>query len=205
MNILMMLSLLVARALSVYSILIWVRILLSWFMPYPSEGTFTYYLSRIVDPYLGLFRSSKSRIGALDFSPIIAIGLIEVIKAILSFFGTYGTLTLGYVLMLFIQAFWSYGISLFLILAIIMLAVKTIASFSNNPMFYTTSERFSDAVAPITNFVRSTFFAQRKNKPYKIVNERWVNIASLALVVVLYFILSYLCKYLATNALRLPF
>ena len=200
----MKLALILARTLSFYSILIWIRILLSWFMPYSNPGTFTYYISRIVDPFLGLFRSSKARIGALDFSPIIAIGLIEVVKAILSFFGTYGTLTLGYVLALFIQAFWSYGISLFLILAGIMLLIKTIASFSRNPMFYTMSERFSAAVAPITDFVRSTFFPQRKKGPYRIVKESSVNIVSLILVVVLYFILSYLCRYLATAALKLP-
>ena len=205
MNLLMKLSLILARTLSFYSIIIWIRIMLTWFVPFSEPGTFSYYIAKIVDPYLNLFRSSKARLGVLDFSPIIAIGLIEVIKAILSFFGIYGTLTLGYILALFIRAFWSYGISLFLILAGIMLLMKTIASFSSSPAFYASSERFSSAVAPITDFVRNTFFPQRKNKPYRIIKESTINLTSLIFVIVMYFVLSYLCNHLAAWALKLPF
>ncbi len=205
MNILMTLSLILARTLMFYSILIWIRIMLSWFISYPQVGTFSYYIAKAVDPYLNLFRSKKARIGALDFSPIIAIGLVEVLRSILSFFGTFGRLTLGYILSLFIQAFWSYCLSLFLVLAGIMLLFKTIASFSRNPMFYAMSERFSIAVSPITDFVRNTFFPQRKNGSYRIVKESTVNLISLILVVVLYFVLSYICSFLSSYAIRLPF
>lgn len=204
MKILMTLSLVLARALSFYSIIIWIRIMLTWFIPYPRYGSFSYYIAKIVDPYLNLFHSPKARIGALDFSPIIAIGILGVIQAILSYFGTYGRLTLAYILSLFIQALWGYGISLYLLLAGIMLLIKTIASFSSSPMLYASSERFSMATAPITDFVKNTFFPQRGNS-YRIVKDSTVNLISLILVVVLYFILSYLCSYLANLALRLPF
>lgn len=205
MKILMLLALILARTLMVYSMLIWIRIMVSWFVPYPQPGGFTYYLAKIIDPYLGLFKSKKARIGMLDFSPIIAIGLVEVIRSILSFFGTFGFLTLGYILSLFIQAFWSYCLSLFLILAGIMLLIKTIASFSSNPMFGTFSDRLSMAVSPITDFVRSIFPRKRMDGTYRIVKESTINLISLLLVVILYFILSYLTSFIAVQAMRLPF
>ena len=199
MKILMLLSLILARTLTVYSFLIWIRIMVSWFMPYPKPYGFIYYIGKVVDPYLGLFRSKKAQLGMLEFSPIIAIGLLEVVKAILSFFGQTGVLTLGYILSLFIRAFWSYGISLFLFLAGIMLLFKTIGSFSSNVMFSNMANRMAMAATPITDFVRSLF------GPRSRVKETTINVLSLVLVIVLYFVLQYLCSYLAIQAIKLPF
>ena len=64
------LALFIARLLSIYSFVIWIRILASWINPFPQPGSFTYYLARIVDPYLNTFRSRRFRAGMLDFSPI---------------------------------------------------------------------------------------------------------------------------------------
>lgn len=205
MKILMMISLILARVLMVYSFLIWARILVSWFVRYPKPYGFIYYLGKIVDPYLGLFRSRKAQLGMLDFSPIIAIGLVEVAQTLFYSFGVFGHLTLGYILSLFINAFWSYGLSLFLILAGIMLLFKTIASFSSSMMFASMANSMSMAVSPITNFVRSFFPNRRRDGSYRVVKDSTVNVISLVLVVVLYFVLRYLCGYLSMLALRLPF
>ena len=76
--ILMKLSLFLARLLNVYSILIWVRIILSWIFPNPSRQNWIYWIGRIVDPYLKAFQNKTSVIGRLDFSPILAVGTLYV-------------------------------------------------------------------------------------------------------------------------------
>ena len=60
MYFLMKAALFFSRLIALYSFLIWIRIFISWVVPYPRPGSFTYYLGRIVDPYLGLFRSEKA-------------------------------------------------------------------------------------------------------------------------------------------------
>ena len=91
-------ALFLSRLLALYSFIIWIRIFLTWINPYPQPGSFTYYIAKIVDPYLSLFRSDKARIGALDFSPVIAVGILSVIESLLNVFGIYGTVTFGIIL-----------------------------------------------------------------------------------------------------------
>ncbi len=191
---LMSISLFFARLIEIYSFLIWIRIIVSWVRPYPRPGSFTYYMAKAVDPFLGLFRSSKARIGVLDFSPIIAIGLLSVVQTLLSVYGNYGFLTLGIILANIIIAFWSYGISIFLFFSIIMLIFKTIAAFSHNPMMYGMTAQFSD---PISNMVRRSF---SKSIP----KDSTVALISLAINIALYFVLKQAFIMLANLALRIP-
>ncbi len=191
---LMSISLFFARLIEIYSFLIWIRIIVSWVRPYPRPGSFTYYMAKAVDPFLGLFRSSKARIGVLDFSPIIAIGLLSVVQTLLSVYGNYGFLTLGIILANIIIAFWSYGISIFLFFSIIMLIFKTIAAFSHNPMMYGMTAQFSD---PISNMVRRSF---SKSIP----KDSTVALVSLAINIALYFVLKQAFIMLANLALRIP-
>lgn len=191
---LMSISLFFARLIEIYSFLIWIRIIVSWVRPYPRPGSFTYYMAKAVDPFLGLFRSSKARIGVLDFSPIIAIGLLSVVQTLLSVYGNYGFLTLGIILANIIIAFWSYGISIFLFFSIIMLIFKTIAAFSHNPMMYGMTAQFSD---PISNMVRRSF---SKSIP----KDSTVALISLAINIALYFVLKQAFIMLANLTLRIP-
>ncbi len=191
---LMSIALFLARLLEIYSFIIWIRIIVSWVRPYPRPGSFTYYMARIVDPYLGLFRSSKATIGVLDFSPIIAIGILAVVQSLLSVYGMYGFLTLGIILANIIYAFWSYGLSIFLFFSIIMLIFKTIAAFTHNPMMYGMSGQFSD---PISNMVRKSF-------SNRIPKDSTVALISLAINIALYFVLKQAFGMLANLALRIP-
>ena len=195
---LMKASLLLSRLLWGYSILIWIRILLSWFVRYPKYGSFTYYIGKAVDPYLGIFRRSKMAVGRLDFSPILAIGIIEIFRSIAEFFGLNGYLTLGLCLYYFIQAFWAYCISFFFLFAIIILITKTIASFAKNPAYYNMGNQFGGAVDGFTDITKKLFFRNRIGK------ERAINIITLIWVFALKFGLQYLFGYLAALALKLP-
>ena len=194
---LMKAALFLSRLLALYSFIIWVRIFLSWISPYPQPGSFSYYIAKAVDPYLSLFRSDKARIGALDFSPVIAVGILSVIESLLNVFGIYGTVTFGIILSQIILAFWSYGVSIFLWISIIMLIFRTIASFSSNPAFYNMQSALS-FTNPIISFVRRCFGA-------RIVKDRTLNIIALLVAIMLYIVLSRLFDDLAFYAMRIPF
>ena len=191
---LMSISLFAARLLEIYSFLIWIRIILSWVRPYPRPGSFTYYMAKIVDPYLSIFRSSNARLGMLDFSPVFAVGVISVVQTLLAVYGNYGFLTLGIILANIIYAFWSYGISIFLFFSIIMLIFRTIASLTHNPMMYGMSGQFSD---PISNLVRRSF-------GNRIPKDSTVSIKSLLINIALYFVLKRAFIILADLAMRIP-
>jgi YggT family protein len=73
----------------VYMILIFVRILLSWIprIPYnPTLSAIINFIHEVTDPYLNLFRRILPPVGgggfALDLSPIIAIIVLIIVRAI---------------------------------------------------------------------------------------------------------------------------
>ena len=67
-------------ALNFYSLLIIVYVLMSWF---PVSGVLEdayRVLASVVEPYLGLFRRIVPNMGALDFSPFIAILVLWAVR-----------------------------------------------------------------------------------------------------------------------------
>jgi len=75
---------------TVYIVLIFVRILLSWIPSVPAEGpvgAVTGFVRETADPYLNLFRRFLPPVGgggfALDLSPIIGVILLVLAQAIL--------------------------------------------------------------------------------------------------------------------------
>lgn len=70
----------VHTAINFYSILIVVYVLMSWF-PNMGGTVSTIYeaLGKICEPYLGLFRRILPPAGGLDFSPIIAIFVLQLV------------------------------------------------------------------------------------------------------------------------------
>ena len=68
-----------ATFLQIYFYLLLLRILLSWF---PNVDWFSApfsILSQLTDPYLNLFRSIIPPLGGIDFSPILAILLLQFV------------------------------------------------------------------------------------------------------------------------------
>lgn len=68
-----------ANFLNIYLLLIFVRILLTWFPTVEWMNQVSAFLSPITDPYLNIFRSFIPPIGGLDLSPILAILLLQVV------------------------------------------------------------------------------------------------------------------------------
>ncbi|MBD7907200.1 YggT family protein [Sporosarcina gallistercoris] len=62
----------ITYALSIYSILLVIYILMSW-VPASRETKFGRILEKIAEPYLGFFRKFIPPLGMIDISPIIAL------------------------------------------------------------------------------------------------------------------------------------
>lgn len=64
--------------LNIYMVLMFVRILLSWFPNINWYDPPFSILSQLTDPYLNLFRSLIPPLGGIDLSPIIAIFVLQI-------------------------------------------------------------------------------------------------------------------------------
>ena len=74
----------VTTFIGIYTLLLVIRVLLTWF---PNINWFDppfSILSQLTDPYLNLFRSIIPPLGGMDFSPMLAIILLQVVSQVLS-------------------------------------------------------------------------------------------------------------------------
>jgi YggT family protein len=71
----------VVRFLQIYSALIIARLLLTWFPTVGWMQQISGTLSIVTDPYLNLFRSLIPPMGGLDFSPMLAIIVLNVLQS----------------------------------------------------------------------------------------------------------------------------
>ncbi|MGD1713838.1 YggT family protein [Dapis sp. BLCC M172] len=69
---------------SIYLLLMFIRILLSWFPNVNWYDPPFSVLSQLTDPYLNIFRSIIPPLGGIDFSPIIAIFALQFAAQILT-------------------------------------------------------------------------------------------------------------------------
>jgi YggT family protein len=72
--------------INIYLLLIFIRILLSWFQTADWANSAMGFLSPITDPYLNIFRSFIPPLGGIDFSPILAILALQFLSSALSQF-----------------------------------------------------------------------------------------------------------------------
>ena len=71
-----------ANFLQIYLLLIFIRILLTWFATVEWMNQVSSVLSPITDPYLNIFRSFIPPIGGMDLSPILAILVLQVVAGL---------------------------------------------------------------------------------------------------------------------------
>ncbi|ARV61015.1 hypothetical protein BZZ01_22460 [Nostocales cyanobacterium HT-58-2] len=74
--------------IQIYSTLLIIRVLLTWFPNINWYNQPFAALSQITDPYLNLFRSIIPPLGGIDFSPILAFLLLNLLGSLLSSLGT---------------------------------------------------------------------------------------------------------------------
>ncbi|MBW4664189.1 MAG: YggT family protein [Chroococcus sp. CMT-3BRIN-NPC107] len=70
--------------LQIYTILLFVRILLTWFPNISFYDQPFATLAQLTDPYLNLFRSIIPPLGGMDFSPMLAIIVLQLLGSLVA-------------------------------------------------------------------------------------------------------------------------
>ena len=116
--------------LSLYSLLIVIRIMLTWFSHVPSAKPVEI-LARITDPYLNWWRGKLGlRIGFLDLSPLAGIVALSAAQTVCSLIARQGKISPMIILAVCLSAVWS-AVSFLLIFCIIILVLRIIGYFTN--------------------------------------------------------------------------
>jgi len=181
---------------SVYMLIIFVRIILTWFAGM-DHGGFQEVLAKITDPYLDWFRRFPAlRMGYLDLSPIVALGVLSLVNRVLSTLANYGTISLGIILALILQAAWG-AVSFFLGFLIVILILRLIANLlkQSGNSFWRIIENISQPV--IFRINRFIF----KNQ---IINYTTSIIISIAVMGIAYMVMSFLIFIVTGLLVRLP-
>jgi len=184
--------------LNIYMLIIFFRIILTWFPGFGNSGIINF-LSGITDPYLNWFRRfSFLRLGFLDLSPIVALGILSLVNRILAMLASYGRISLGIVLVLALQAVWG-AVSFilgFLILILILRLIAFLFRQSGANPFWNIIETISQ---PVLYRINRIFF---RGRIVKLSTALIVSIASLAII---YMALRFLFALISVTLLRLPF
>jgi YggT family protein len=80
MDVVAMLLAVIARTLSIYTVILIVRVLLSWFPNLDWSNPLLATVSSITDPYLNLFRGLIPPLGGLDLSAILAFIALNLVQ-----------------------------------------------------------------------------------------------------------------------------
>ena len=182
---------------NLYMMIIFIRIILTWFSWLGNSG-FQDILARITDPYLNWFRRFQFlRVGFLDLSPIVALGVLSLVNRIFSTLARYGSITVGIILAMIVQAIWG-AVSFFLGFLIIVLILRLIAYFTRQNL-YTPFWRIVDTISrPVLFRINRILFRNR------IVNFRNGVILSLVSLGVIYIILRFLVSFVSVILAKLP-
>ncbi|NCB01890.1 MAG: YggT family protein, partial [Spirochaetia bacterium] len=99
-----------ALLLSLYNILIIIRIFSMWLRPFRNMsggGGIMDFIAKVTDPFLQFFRRAKfMQFGQFDFSVLLAFMSISIIQNLLSVFSATGKMSLGYALATILQSLW---------------------------------------------------------------------------------------------------
>lgn len=71
------------QVLSFYSLLLFLRVLLTWFPSVPWDNPVLALLSTVTDPYLNAFRGLIPPVGGIDLSAILAFLALNVMSSLL--------------------------------------------------------------------------------------------------------------------------
>ena len=101
-----------AAVLSIYTLLCFIYILMSWF-PGAKFTKFGHFMTSICEPYMGLFKKwAFLRIGNFDFSPIVSLGILTLASTILAGIQHTGRIFLGGIIGTIINSLWGIASSI---------------------------------------------------------------------------------------------
>ena len=152
----------IGAILSVYMVLIFVRILLTWFSGPTGDSRAISLLHRATDPYLNWFRRfSFLQTGRIDFSPIAGVIVLVIGLNIVNQLSVYGKITIGAILAIAVGALGSaffFIIGFFLLLTIIRTVAVFVGASSNHPFWQT----LDVIINPILAFIQRSLIRDRE-------------------------------------------
>ena len=180
----------------VYMMIIFVRIILSWFAGM-DQGRLPGILAKVTDPYLDWFhRFPALRMGFLDLSPIVALGVLSLVNRVLNILANYVTISIGIILAIILQTAWG-AVAFFLGFLVIVLILRLIIHFisqSGGSVW-----RIIDGLSqPVINRINRHIFKNR------IVNFTTSLILSIAVLAAIYLILNIAVSIVSGILVRLP-
>ena len=178
-----------------YTVLCLISIFMTW-IPGAKFTKFGKVISAITDPYLNLFsKRGWFRVGNIDFSPILAIGILSILSSIIGGIATSGRIHFGSILAMILGMILSListllGIFILLILIRWIVLLVNKGQVSTNSVWYQVDLMLQKFVYKIGN----TFF--RNNLTYqKALLVSWISLGIIWLIArVLFGILINLCN-----------
>lgn len=201
-NVFMTIASIAASLLSFYSLLIWLRIVLTW-IRIPGvlqENPLAQLLGRIVDPYLSWFKGISSlKRSRLDLTPLLALAVLSVVQSMLRLYGSYGRLTVGMVFALVLQTLWSYLISPLFVFSIVLLGIRLFFCYKRSPRTIGYITMIDSMIGGVLNWVQNLFY------PKKAINDRQLVITSLIFFIAIYIGSSLLLRFMVDFFAKLGF
>jgi len=183
-----------ATAVGIYSLLIFIRIIFSWFRGFV-QGTPVSILNKITDPYLDWWRRSLNlRIGVIDFSVIAAIMFLYLLQNIFFMLAVPEILTLGNILTVLLLSVWSI-IQFITGFCIILIILRAIAYFTNRNIYSPFWKMVDNISGPIMYRMNRLFYGNRIGN---YLNSMILSVLLLALILIGgRFIVRFLASYLS--------
>lgn len=151
---------LLSSLISIYTLLCIVRIVLTW-IPDLNYSAFGQFLSKICDPYLNIFRRIRLlQIGAVDLSPILAIGILSIASSFIGQIIAFGRFSIGILLASVIQVCWT-AISSILTIYNILILIRLIVALLKKDYSSNIWQTLDRIIYPVQNKITNLIF---KNK-----------------------------------------
>ena len=146
--------------LGIYSFLIIIRIIITWFGNVQYSGL-VQILSRITDPYLNWWRRNVPlRAGILDLSPLLAMAALSVAQTVCSSIARRGRISLGAILAVCLSAAWS-AAAFLLGFCFIILVLRLIAYVGSSNMYSPFWQAIDSVSRPILYRITRIFFGRK--------------------------------------------
>ena len=183
---------------SIYMTIVLIRIVLTWFSWMGNSGIQDT-LAKITDPYINWFRRFPIlRTGFLDFSTIAALGVLSLVSRIFGMLAVHGSITIGLILAMILQAIW--GIVSFLIVFVIIVLILRLGAHFLGRNSGGALWRIIDGVSqPVLFNINRTLFQGR------LTSFSTAMFASIVILGLGYFILRTLVFLIVGMLARLPF
>ena len=194
---------LLATLLSIYSFLVVIRIILSWFTSLQrnqSQGGISSFVQRLVDPYLNFFKRIKFlQRGPLDFTPLVALLVINLAERIAQTYAYTGTISVCNILAMIVQSLWWSVASLVVAIFGIGVIIRLYLSYKPRPNAINIIASLDNWLRRPVDFIHSKILRGRE------ISERNLLWITLIATVVTYIALSLLFNLFIRLLMQLPF